>query len=201
MAQHVVLIDLENVQPKSLATLADKGCEVCVFIGANQTKLPVDFVADMQRMGERARYIRIAGSGPNALDFHIAFYIGQMSAKDPTASFHIISKDTGFDALIRHLKSRNINAARSASVGALPFVAAKKSKAKASASDARAKQFAEMLRAPKSSKPRTEETLAHHIATFFGSRLSEQEVSAVVAAMRKHGYIAIEDARVSYSLS
>jgi len=51
-------------------------------------------------MGERAEYVRISGNGSNALDFHIAFYIGQLAAHEPDAYFHIISKVTGFDPLI-----------------------------------------------------------------------------------------------------
>ncbi|MEA3275850.1 MAG: PIN domain-containing protein [Pseudomonadota bacterium] len=46
------------------------------------------------------------------LDFHIAFHIGRLSATDPNSCFHIISKDTGFDSLIEHLKTRKIYAQR-----------------------------------------------------------------------------------------
>ena len=55
----------------------------------------------MQSLGADAEYVRIEGNGPNALDFHIAFYIGNIAAKDPDCYFHIISKDTGFDPLIK----------------------------------------------------------------------------------------------------
>jgi hypothetical protein len=67
-------------------------------------------------------YVQISGSGPNALDFHIAFYIGQFAAQDPTACFHIVSNDTGFDPLIEHLKSRKISAARTPSIDSIPAI-------------------------------------------------------------------------------
>jgi hypothetical protein len=51
----------------------------------------------MQALGAKAQYVKISGNGSNALDFHIAFYIGHLGAVDPTAYFHIISKDAGFD--------------------------------------------------------------------------------------------------------
>ena len=41
----------------------------------------------MQALGDRANYVEIDGSGPNALDFHIAYYIGELATADPTGSF------------------------------------------------------------------------------------------------------------------
>lgn len=39
----------------------------------------------MQALGEQAGYVEIAGSGPNALGFHIAYYIGELASKEPDA--------------------------------------------------------------------------------------------------------------------
>ena len=105
MATNYVLIDFENVQPKNLEILYHHSFKVLVFVGANQTKVPFDLASAMQALGESAQYIKISGNGKNALDFHVAFYIGELTAKEPGAYFHIISRDTGFDTLIKHLKS------------------------------------------------------------------------------------------------
>ena len=51
----------------------------------------------MHQLGPRSSYVRLEASGSNALDFHIAYYLGNLVISDPTAYFHIISKDTGFD--------------------------------------------------------------------------------------------------------
>jgi hypothetical protein len=96
------------VQPASLEALAADHFRLKVFVGATQSKLPFNLVTAIQRMGERAEYIKIAGVGPNALDFHIAYYIGRIACDEPEAFFHVISKDTGFDPLIQHLKDRKI---------------------------------------------------------------------------------------------
>lgn len=69
------MIDFESVQPPSLAALAPEFFRVKVFVGATQSKLPFDLVTAIHQMGDRAEYIKIAGVGPNALDFHIAYYI------------------------------------------------------------------------------------------------------------------------------
>jgi outer membrane biosynthesis protein TonB len=138
MRTHYVLIDYENVQVKSLALLFDTTSEqfqVRVFLGKTNTKLGRDLVIAMHALGSRAAYVALDSSGPNALDFHIAFYLGELVAIDSSAFFHIISKDKGFDPLVAHLKSRNVLAARSASIETMPcFVklpAAKASPAKA----------------------------------------------------------------------
>lgn len=198
MRTNYVLIDLESVQPASLSALEQDAYRVIIFVGASQAKLPFDVVSSIQRMGERAQYLKISGSGHNALDFHIAFYIGELAASDPTAFFHVISKDSGFDPLIRHLKARHIFAARSASIEEMPQV---KATPKKSAQE-RARVFALALGQPKSTKPRTDKTLMRHIATHFKKQqLSELEVAAVVSAMREAGFITVVDGKVTYSLA
>lgn len=149
-------------------------------------------------MGDRAQYVKLSGSGPNALDFHIAFYIGQIAAQDPTTFFHVISKDAGFDPLIRHLKSRHIFAARSASIEDMPQA---KPGSKRLARE-RAEMFAESLRQPRSTKPRTVDTLSRHITTFFKKlQLSGEEVAAVIDALQSVGYVSVVDGKVVYLLA
>jgi hypothetical protein len=199
MPTDVVLVDFENVQPTSLEALTPEHHRVIVFLGAKQTKVPIDMVSAIQRMGERAQYVKIEGSGPNALDFHIAFYIGEMAARNPQASFRVISKDTGFDPLIKHLKSRGITVTRSVSVENTK--ARGPQTAPTPTAKERGRVFLQFLRQPKATKPRTEESLAHHIAAHFTKdKLSAPEVRAIVNALLKQGAIAIADGKVSYSL-
>jgi len=87
-----ILIDFENVQPKELSDLNAEHFRIIVFAGASQ-KVPIPLAKALQPMGSRAEYIQISGNGPNALDFHIAFYIGWFAKQDKTAQFYIISKD------------------------------------------------------------------------------------------------------------
>ena len=75
-----------------------------VFVGASQTKIPYDLAAAMQQPGENGQYVKISGNGKNALDFHLAYYVGELATNDPEVYLHVISKDTGFDHLIKHLK-------------------------------------------------------------------------------------------------
>jgi hypothetical protein len=70
-------------------------------------------------MGTRAEYVRINGSGKNALDFHIAYYLGQLATQHPDAAFHVISRDTGFDPLVAFMRGRGIPVDRLASLEAM----------------------------------------------------------------------------------
>jgi hypothetical protein len=112
LKKQIILIDYENVQPTEIALANDSNIEVTVFLGAAQRLTP-EFANQCQMLGKNLRYIQISGTGPNALDFHIAYYIGVLAAKSPGAIFHIISKDTGFNPLIRHLEENGIICYRS----------------------------------------------------------------------------------------
>lgn len=111
------LIDFENVQPKALDRLKPGASCIKVFLGAQQTKVMLDLVQALQPFGTDAEYIQITGSGPDAVDFHIAYYIGCLSAREPKAAFRIVSKDTGFDPLVRHLVAKGVDCRRIPELG------------------------------------------------------------------------------------
>jgi hypothetical protein len=122
MKPHYVLVDFENVQPRNLGLLRGGGFRIKVFLGSQQGKLDLDFVRALQSFGEDAEYIQMAGTGKNALDFHLAYFLGKLSAEHPQAAFSIISRDTGFDPLVRYLKSQGIDCKRSAAVTDIPHL-------------------------------------------------------------------------------
>jgi hypothetical protein len=192
---NIVLIDFESVQPASLGVLAGDHFRVKVFVGATQSKLPFDLVTAIQQMGERAEYIKIAGVGPNALDFHIAYYIGRIASHEPEAFFHIISKDTGFDPLIQHLKDNKIFCGRWQTLEEIPVVKAGQVKSP----EERAILFLSRLLQPKATKPRTEKTLRSAIAAHFQKQLTEEEVTAIIGALQRPGHLSIADGKVVYA--
>ena len=196
MRTNYVLIDYESVRPASIAVLEQECFKVMIFVGEKQAKVSFEVAASLQRLGSKAAYVKMAGSGPNALDFHIAFYIGQLSAAEPDAYFHIISKDTGFDPLIAHLKTKKIFAARSKDVSEIPMV--KTSNAKAPTD--RLAAVLGNLRQRGASKPRTVKTLSSTINALFQRSLSEAELTSLLESLKQQGVISISGARVSYAL-
>lgn len=196
MRTNIVFIDFESVQPESLTPLAADHFKLKVFVGATQNKLPFDLVKAMQHMGERAEYVKIAGTGPNALDFHIAYYIGRISCHEPEAFFHIISKDKGFDPLIQHLKDQKIFCGRWPSLEEIPAVKAMHVRTP----DERARVFLGRLQQPNATRPRAEKTLRSSVAAHFQKQLTDAEVSAVIYALQGAGYLSIAEGKVTYSV-
>lgn len=194
MRVNYVLIDFESVQPATLTLLEPEHFRVIVFVGASQAKIPFELANALQRMGERARYIKISGHGHNALDFHIAYHIGRLVGECKDAFFHVISKDTGFDPLLQHMKEQGVLAARCAGVEDIPIVRANK----AQSPGERAAIFIERLSRPHASKPRTEKTLARHISAAFQNLLTDDEVGAAIATMQSASFIELTEGKVTY---
>ena len=210
MNMNYVLIDLENIQPEHLSVLAGQNFKVLVFVGQNQSKLSFDLVSAVQHLGKNAEYIKIQGNGPNALDFHIAFYIGQFSAENSDAHFHIISKDKGFDPLIKHLESKQIQVHRHKAISEIPLpkpAKAKKatqgSKAASSAiKEERLQKIVESLTAQGNKRPRTLKTLSNAINALFSKSLTENELKALIDKLVKRGSVIVSSnqTNVSYRL-
>jgi hypothetical protein len=106
-----LLIDFENVRPAGIPAIHENQ-NVFIFAGDNQNKIDYDLVRATQPYGNRVQWIKIKGSGRNALDFHISFYLGKLSAIHKQASFFILSKDKGFDPLVRYLEKSGIQCKR-----------------------------------------------------------------------------------------
>ncbi len=197
MKSNFVLIDYENVQPEAMSALVEEHFNVIVFVGANQAKVSFEVASALQQLGDRAQYIKISGNGSNALDFHIAFYIGELASRHPNAFFHIVSKDTGFDPLIQHLKTRKILAGRSKSVVDIPIVKAASSKPPSE----RIEIVVADLKRRGAAKPRTVKTLSSTIQAIFQKQLSDEEVTGLVNGLNKKGIVKISGTKVAYSLS
>jgi hypothetical protein len=196
MPNNYVLIDYENVQPKNLELLASDEFKVLVFVGQNQAKIPFDLADSMQLLGKDARYIKITGNGQNALDFHIAYYVGELVAKEPGAYFHIISKDKGFDPLIQHLKSQKIRIQREKDLGEIPLLQLPDT----SSIDDKISAIVKNLGGRGQSRPRKVTTLSNTINSLFNPKLSAKELAALVKEMEKRKLIVINQKNVSYKL-
>jgi hypothetical protein len=115
MAESVLLVDYENIGKIDLAAIPE-GVRVPFFFGASQRTVPTEFLKAALKLGERFVPIDIEGQGKNALDFHIAFYLGECLARAPDTACVILSKDKGFDPLVRHLTRRGFAVRRANSM-------------------------------------------------------------------------------------
>lgn len=98
-----LLIDFENIQPQNLDKLPVDDTHVWLFIGVMHKMLPVSLVKSLLRFGERAHLVHLQKTGKNALDFYLSYYLGQITATDPSAQIGILSRDGGYDVLVEHI--------------------------------------------------------------------------------------------------
>ncbi len=218
MPTNYVLVDFENVQPDSLAALANGQFRVKVFVGATQARGRISFELShsMQMLGANAEYVRIARSGPNAVDMHIAYYVGRLLEKEPNAVVHIISKDTDFDPLVEYLQAKGVACKRVKSIAEIP----KQQVPRGAAAKAVVKHtphvptprrpHAEKL-APiikhlhsLSGKPATSKKLTQTIASYFkqhGGELGDKTVALIIDELVRLKYVSQNGTKVSYHLS
>ena len=202
MKTHFILIDFENVQPANLALLRGGEFKIFVFIGATQSKLPTDLACELQGLGSNAEYVRCAGSGPNTLDFHIAYYIGCLAAKHPEGSYYIISQDKGFDPLIKHLKTKSIACQRCASIDQLPGL--KRSGPSPAAVPQKSgpvpvgRKVADNLARNPKARPRTLKKLSSFLKPFLGTTATESQIVGLVAELQRQGVVIVADGKVTY---
>ncbi|WP_227816218.1 PIN domain-containing protein [Nitrogeniibacter aestuarii] len=196
MRTNYVLIDYENVQPDAMSVLDKEHFRVIVFVGANQAKVTFEVASVLQQLGSRAEYVKISGNGSNALDFHIAYYIGVLASKEPDAFFHIVSRDSGFDPLITHLKAKKILASRSIDVTEIPIVKAASSRTPNEKIDV----IVADLKRRGASKPRAVKTLTSTISSMFQKQITDQELQSLIGELKSRGLVKVTGTKVSYSL-
>ena len=194
MRTNFVLMDSENVKPEYIEKLKHEHFRVVVFVGANLKRLDFTTVNALQSLGSNGSYVQISSHGPSALDFHIAYYIGKLSSAHPDAYFHIISKDKGFDPLIKHLKDQKIFCSRAASVLEIPLV---KSTDRLPPRQ-RAADFYEKRIASGKARPATVISLESAILSHFHKLLSGKEVAEVLKALTAAGHVVVNGKKVTY---
>jgi len=193
------LIDFENVQKLvGLEDLIKENGFLKIFLGKNQTKLPIELVKSIQKLGDKVDLITISGNGPNALDFHIAYFIGVIMTKDNSSVCYIISKDKGFDPLIEKLSADKKICMRCDSVSDLKksLVPKKESKHKKNIDTDYA---LEILR--KATRPSTLKGLKSTIASLSKpQKLSDSEVDKIIADLKSRGSVTENSGKIVYKI-
>lgn len=96
------LVDLENVSNRGFdgAELLTAEDTVVVFCSKASHFLFGSTWSSLVESGCVMELYELEEKGPNALDFSIVSYVGELYGKDPTAVAAIISKDKGYKACI-----------------------------------------------------------------------------------------------------
>ncbi len=207
-----VFVDFENVPDIDVAVIGNKAVTFTLLLGSRQTKLDVSLVEKLLEHAASVELVRLTSPGKNALDFTLAYYVGRAVAADPTGYFHVVSRDTGYDPLIEHLRSRNIRARRHANFSTLTFGAPAKTSAPVPSASSPGKlklhskpkpqppgldelenQVLEHWRKPATTRPRTKEKLVSYLVTHLGNRATGTRALELVEHLSQAGHLVVED--------
>lgn len=201
--KRVLLVDYENVSKVDLGAIPT-GVRVPFFFGAAQKKVSTEFLRDALKLGPLFVPIDIEGQGKNALDFHIAFYLGEYLAQDGGTQCVILSKDTGFDPLIGHLKKRGFDVRRTATLaGAFP---SRESSARAASTGVAAhdpwqRASTWLAGLPRNRRPRKRRGLVASLHSHLAKKVPEAQVEQFVDRMIAEGTISESNGALSYDLT
>jgi len=221
-----LLIDYENVKRLNPALLACGEFHVILFLGPQDTKLPVNLVLAMDHLGARGQYVVLQTSGPNALDFLLSHHLGTLTARDPQAFFFILSRDTGFDPLMAHLRGQGCHCARVTTLEEIPRpptegapvrplpphdhsapatageepAPATATNAAPAAADALVTRAVALLHKFPHNKPASVTTLHSTLRPLCGPQAPPEQVTALVTALAARGYVHLNGEAVAYTL-
>jgi hypothetical protein len=185
-----IFIDYENVNESDLTRVSGKSVRVFMIIGTKHKKLPTSLFLFAQDHPEQLRIIQTPVDGRNALDFVLTFELGRMMAADPAGYFHIISRDTDFDSVIRHLKGEKKLIARHLSLAEIPALRTPEERL--------AKIKAELEDASKS-RPSTRKTLENKIQSAFENKAEPEFIEKSIKSLVQSGILEFtETDKVTY---
>ena len=199
-----VLVDFENVLEIDLSIIGMKSVSFTLLLGAQQKRLNAELVETLMEHATSVQLVRLTSSGPNALDFALAYYLGRAATSDPTGYFHVVSKDAGFDPLIDHLKTRRLRVRRHDDFSTLTFSAPAPTPPKPSAppatNDSLTRALTHLGKNTKN-RPKRNRTLESHLLDHFGKGATAEAITTLIERLKQDGHISIDEkGAVSYHL-
>jgi len=191
MKERYLLIDFENIQTVNLSRLADD-LHVTVFVGSSQKAIPFDLVQGVQGLGARVEWVKVEGNGSNALDFYIAYHLGCRFTQSQKAQCFVLSRDTGFDPLVRYLTGKGFRCQRISSLAELEPSCG-------DTAESGYQRLVECLAKAEKNRPRTRAKLANHVSAMFHKKLPDREVKRLIDLLFKEGKVTETDSVLSYS--
>ena len=192
MTQYTLLVDFENVQQVDLSKIKTD-TNVIIFLGASQKNIPTELVTSAQGLGNRVEWRQIEGNGSNALDFHIACHLGRILEKSPQIRCVVLSKDKGFDPLLRFLNKTGLKCKRINSLLELD----PKSTTTDNPNYTRVVEI--LSKSEKKSRPRKRTTLSQHISSIFQKKLPKNDIENIIDLLFAKKMIAESNNIISYT--
>ena len=196
LTKTILLVDYENIHNIDLSIIQEQNIDIKIFVGQAQNKIPFKLVQTAQKFGQRVEWIKIEGAGSNALDFHIAFYLGQSTKDLEGVTFLILSKDKGFDPLIRYINKSKINCQR---IESLPGTLPEKCDLPSN-TDLISEIIEKLSKIQKNKRPRAKNTLHQYLKSILNKKkLSDQEINLLVDTLFVQNKISQGNSRLTYN--
>jgi hypothetical protein len=212
---HFVFVDFENVPDIELGLITGLPVHVSLLIGKNQTKLHLPLVQQIHKLADQVDLIEVGGSGRNALDLTLAYYLGHAIQQMPTLKFHIVSGDKDFDPLIAHIHAKGLSVTRHTTFAALPFLPRQKKAvapahtkpaamptpkkspapaAKPPVIDRSAKVISRLSNPSSKNRPASSKALLAHLKASLGKEATDAKVQETVSVLQTKGVLSIDAA-------
>ncbi|HNQ63229.1 MAG TPA: PIN domain-containing protein [Syntrophorhabdaceae bacterium] len=192
--QRILLIDFENVQKLDLELINLDDTEIAIFVGKSQNRIPFTVVEKTQALGERVRWLKIAGDGKNNLDFHIAFELGRLCERfKKDIELIILSMDSGYDALMKYINDFGIPIKRISNLAELAD-----SKEDLPTSKFTGLVVSNLKKIDNQKRPRTSGTLKKHIESLLRDKANTNEIDLIIEEMFIKGLLTQTGNRLKY---
>ncbi len=189
--EKTIYVDFENVPNIEIQETRDT--KILLFIGQSQKRLSTSIVKAIQPLGKNVEWVQIKGSGKNALDFHIAYYLAINKAQPNTEHF-VISKDAGFDPLIAHANTLGQKVRRVVS-----FADVFQKIGLGKELEEKYKKVREnLMKQQKARRPKSRKTLTSFIEATFQKQISTGETNKLIENLFREGLLEEKSKRISY---
>jgi hypothetical protein len=205
----IIFVDFEN-----FANITDDikktDAKIIVLVGMNQAKKSFAFASELLDSVSSVELLKVKGTGKNALDFFIAYYLGIYTSRYKNLKFTICSNDLGYDPLIKHLSENGITIKR-LETHKEQIVVEEKPKAKTTQKPKKQpnlfeidedykKAFNNIKNIPTKSRPKKLKGLEAHIHNLFSKTMPAEKIKKIMNEFKKCKYIEIEDEKIKYNL-
>ena len=192
----VLIVDYENVQKIDVNLMDKRNTEIHLFVGAEQNRIPFPLVEKAQSFGPGLVWEKVAGKGRNNLDFHIAYRLGELNRlNDSTVDFVILSKDTGYDALIRFINQAGRKCRRIKNIAEISQKGGHLPESKLTSS-----VIENLKKIDAKKRPRSRATLRKHIESLLKDRARANEIEEIVEELFVKEWLAEANSRLRYSI-
>ena len=104
------LVDYENVHADGLNGIQNLSAkdQVIIFYSKNADTMTFDLHNQINRSHGDIQFLKIEAGTKNALDFQLVSYLGYLIRQEEKDSFYIVTKDNGYQAVVKFWLGRNI---------------------------------------------------------------------------------------------